>query len=294
MNASSNHRTQKQAVKRIALVFVLLMIALNTVIKLLRQPIQKEESIEHTISKERLDNLLYHFEDNRFDQTEINHNRCWKEFKSVKEHCIAYQIEHNDAKKSAYERTFELSFPDPNKVPYYKVWGNIYKQMVDHQPQKLLSISDSLKRIAVQQKMNHSEVADLVVSFVQDMPYWFVLDRGDCNDPSFNTHPCIDGVRFGLLSPLETAYTALGDCDTRTVLLFVLFKQLGFKPLILISRQYAHSMLALHMNSSGSFIRYKGERYYFWETTAVGWQSGMLPPENSNKDYWRIALAHDH
>ena len=36
---------------------------------------------------------------------------------------------------------------------------------------------------------------------------------------------------------------------------------------------------------------YNGKRYYTWETTAKGYDLGILPAECSNIKYWYVALT---
>ena len=50
-------------------------------------------------------------------------------------------------------------------------------------------------------------------------------------------------------------------------------------------------MIALNIPTQGDYIEHRGVRYYYWETTAVGWPAGMLPPSVSNSDYWEVALS---
>lgn len=90
---------------------------------------------------------------------------------------------------------------------------------------------------------------------------------------------------------MEFLHTLKGDCDTRTVLLYGLLKGLGYSPKIANSEFYLHSMLLLDIPSRGEYLVENGKRYYFWETTAAGWQSGQLPPRFSQKKHWEIVLA---
>ena len=72
---------------------------------------------------------------------------------------------------------------------------------------------------------------------------------------------------------------------------YVILEHMGYDPMIVVSDEYAHAMLALNLPAQGDYIRYAGKKYYFWETTATGWGIGMLPPESNNKEYWKKALV---
>ena len=60
---------------------------------------------------------------------------------------------------------------------------------------------------------------------------------------------------------------------------------------ILNSDLYAHSIIGLNIPSSGRYKYYNGKRYYTWETTAKGYDLGILPADFSNIKYWYVALT---
>jgi len=153
-------------------------------------------------------------------------------------------------------------------------------------------IVDSLSFIAGQKQLSRVELAQMVVTFVQDIPYSYILDK-DCATYQTNGKPCIGNIALGILSPYEFLHSLYGDCDTRAVLIYAILDELGFDPMIVVSNQYAHAMLALHLPSSGDHLRHRGKNYYFWETTAEGWLLGMLPPTTNNVNYWKIALVNE-
>ena len=130
----------------------------------------------------------------------------------------------------------------------------------------------------------------MIVAFVQDIPYQYVLSDGCQN----KVGECNPYVSWGIYSPVEFMHHLKGDCDTRTVLLYTLLKNFGFDPLIINSKEYRHSMLALDLPSAGDDFLYKGRRYAYWETTNIGWMPGMLPPEMNNEAYWAVALDYEY
>jgi hypothetical protein len=177
---------------------------------------------------------------------------------------------------------------------YELVWQKIYGELYRYQPEALTQIGDSLKNIMVAQSLNKLDYARLIVTLVQQMPYWYVVSEASCNHDPYYDFPCISQIPFGLLTPQETAALARGDCDSKALLLYNLFRYLGFKPLIMVSKQYAHAMLAIDVPATGEFVYYNGNKFYFWEVTAEGWDAGMLPPNVSNINYWQIALSYEY
>jgi hypothetical protein len=159
--------------------------------------------------------------------------------------------------------------------------------LYQHDADKLVVLQDSLQEIADTRNLNRSEFASFLVSFVQDIPYEFVLPEA-CNGSE--QKPCNGNIMYGLYSPAEFVYQLKGDCDTRTVLLYTLLENFGFDAVILISREYEHSMLGIDLPMAGDYITSNGRNYFFWETTNVGWMPGTIPPEMNNTDYWKVAL----
>jgi hypothetical protein len=153
----------------------------------------------------------------------------------------------------------------------------------------LKPLADSLLKIGTTRNLDRNEFADMVVTFVQDIPYSFVLSTEECltREPNIN---CVQNQRFGLLSPIEFLHTLTGDCDTRTLLLYSLFKHFNYNPIIVNSWKYLHSMLLLDVVASGDYLEHKGQHFYFWETTAKGWEAGDLPPDVTDLSSWQIIL----
>jgi hypothetical protein len=173
---------------------------------------------------------------------------------------------------------------------YENFWGSVYDQLV--RDSNVGFLVDSLKEISKKESLNRRELAELVVTFVQDIPYSYVRAEA-CSEAENKGKPCIGNIALGILSPYEFIHSLYGDCDTRAVLIFAMLDEMGFDPMIVVSNEYAHAMLALNLPASGDFIRHNGKKYYFWETTGKGWPLGMLPPNSNNINYWKIALVND-
>ena len=83
-----------------------------------------------------------------------------------------------------------------------------------------------------------------------------------------------------------------GDCDTRTVLLFILLNAYGYDTVILNSYVYKHSVIGINLPTSGYNYKYSnGKKYYTWETTNTGWELGDMPAEFNDLKYWYLALS---
>ncbi|MCB0481583.1 MAG: hypothetical protein KDC83_09130 [Flavobacteriales bacterium] len=224
----------------------------------------------------------------------VTHNRCWEKPDNSDEVCLEYSMNLLETTKESKYKTQNLNVQYDSKrdLDYWEeIYGNLYR----NNPEGIAHIVDSLSKIATKEFYSPEQLAKLVVSFIQDLPYWYILDeRRSCDEEKYAEKPCVSGIKYGLLSPLETAYTAFGDCDSKALLLYCILRQLNFEPIIVTSNQYHHAMIAINLISDGDFIMHRGKRFYFWETTMSGWQLGMLPPPYSNKNYWNVALSYEY
>ncbi|MDN5202879.1 hypothetical protein QQ008_15925 [Fulvivirgaceae bacterium BMA10] len=218
----------------------------------------------------------------------IQHRRAWLDY-SRTSYCTDYHVAEKSFNISARSRN---NISISNVEDYAKYWGNLYKKLYQLDAPSLKLLEDSLQTIRDKKQLNRTDFAHAIVTFVQDIPYSYIINA-PCSD-QHRSHPCVENIKYGILSPIEFLYTLNGDCDTRSVLLYALFRHFNYEPLVVISAQYQHAMLALNITATGEYLAHKGKKFYFWETTNVGWKPGMLPPDVNNKRYWKIALDYEY
>ena len=216
------------------------------------------------------------------------HERSWNFRSSKGPFCSSYETKEELSTKSGHYRQQLSSY----QQTYHEYWGDIYKKLVHESKNHLGFVIDSLETLGKEKNLSRQELANLVVSFVQDIPYSYILSKG-CNTIEHRKHPCVEYTYLGILSPYEFIHSLQGDCDTRSVLIYAILEEMEFDPMIVISREYAHAMLALHLPAVGDHLTFKGKNYYFWETTAENWPIGVLPPSSNNINYWKIALVNE-
>lgn len=150
------------------------------------------------------------------------------------------------------------------------------------------------------QNLNRIKFAEVIVSFVQDIPYSLVLP-GDCSPAHYSDdfirsyllqpNAVCDGYqKFGINTPLEFLAKLKGDCDTRTLLLYTVLSYYEYDVVLLSSEYYKHSIIGINLPYTGAQYYATGTRYVCWETTAPGSKPGVLPLEINNMNYWRISL----
>ena len=214
------------------------------------------------------------------------HQRQWEFNDFSRSFCSSYYSQEQVSQDCAGRRE-KL---DLDEQDYEEFWGEVYLQLARDSRGYIDFIVDSLGLIAEQEQLSRSEIAELVVTFVQDIPYSFIIGS-DCESFETDGKPCLGNVALGILSPYEFVHSLYGDCDTRSVFLYAVLKEMEFDPMIVISYEYAHAMLALNVPASGDYLIYNRNKYYFWETTGKGWPIGLLPPSTGNIGYWKIALV---
>lgn len=201
-----------------------------------------------------------------------------------------YAIRKTDLETS---RNFKNSM---QPTSYESMLYNLYS----HDSERINGIYKMFSSIRDSRKMNDKQFAEMVVSFIQYMPYYVVLDKS-CNPSDYNDHSistlikqnpgrCSPNNRFGITTPVEFLTTGQGDCDSRTLLAHTILKHFGFETAILSSDIYKHSILGINLPYSGMFYDSGYARYSLWETTNINFSPGNIPVEVSNTKYWSISL----
>ena len=178
---------------------------------------------------------------------------------------------------------------------------SLYRFVADYDQHRLASLYSMFDSIRDTNQLSRMDFASAIVSMVQSHKYVMITEE-DCNDPALLKQAGIRRMRrsgiqcqghapFGLRTPLQFLADLKGDCDTRTLLLYILLKHYGYDVAIINSDHYLHSMIGLAgEESTGIYKLHNGKRYYFWETTDNGFRLGVLPRKNGNTDYWNITL----
>jgi hypothetical protein len=211
----------------------------------------------------------------------------------------------NDSFKTNYSGNFRVKIRDYQSSKSYRdniyaeSWRDLYGKISKNDFYKLEMVYSTLNDINIDQTYYKYMLANLIVSFVQSIPYSLV-SQSTCSklylsDNSFremidNGTECDGDVFAGIYTPTEFIGKFKGDCDTRTLFLYTIFKKFGYDVIILNSDVYGHSILGLNILSTGRYKSYLGKRYYTWETTSEGWMLGDLPPDVSNMSNWYVAL----
>lgn len=201
---------------------------------------------------------------------------------SVVEHDEYYEVEHTWEynKKSCtislninkqlysyyrYERehlAYRYQFQDDELPPNY------YSFMLsEHDRPVMQALADEFSRNA------DSELKriDLALSFVQSLPYAHDADSKGTDEY----------VRF----PIETLVDGCGDCEDKVALMTALLYEMNVDFILLVLPE--HMAIGVHCDEveAKRYLLFQEKRYYYMETTMVGWQIGQIP-----EDYWEARM----
>lgn len=204
----------------------------------------------------------------------------WRDFDGDR-HRMNFKVDKDNIPKSKKNR---LSYRVTNNFK----WGEFYKHLANHDAALLDQLYASFSKIQKEKKMNRRKFAEFIITSIQSIEYNYIKTK-PCNGTE--DYPCVGNVRLGIFAPVEFSANLKGDCDSRTVLLFVLLSKFNYDVAILNSDKYLHSVLGISLPARGKYKTYNRKKYYFVETTAKGCPIGYLPKDMSSLRYWDFVLV---
>lgn len=231
------------------------------------------------------------------DDSLISHLIQWEDFGGAL-HRITLSVRKNDLDGSIG------SHHNMKSNIYGMGFSEIYSDILSYDNQRMDLVYSAFDSLRYQENLDDIGFARAVVSAVQSLPYYLVLNRG-CNDNYSDSYIrdymeactqdcCVGEETFGVRTPVEFTSDLKGDCDTRALFLYSVLNHFGYKVALVTSEYYKHAMIAVslqkHVSAEGGFISFKGNDYYLWETTGKGFDIGQIPPQMNNLQNWSIAL----
>lgn len=232
--------------------------------------------------------------------TLITHTIGWKDYDSVP-YEVSLPVRVSSIKESN-RRHQELQFTNLTSI------AGVYDEMENYDTDALDLVYKAFDSLRKQNDLDEYQFANALVSCVQSIPYYLIVDR-ECTPAlypdefirsylaSCNKSCCLGDVPFGVRSPVEFLSDLKGDCDTRALFLYSLFRKFNYDVVLITSEYYRHAAIAVHLpgeieNVKSVFNR-SGKNFYAWETTAFGYRAGILPPQVNNLNNWKITLINE-
>ncbi|MCY1508112.1 hypothetical protein D9M68_424120 [compost metagenome] len=227
------------------------------------------------------------------NDTLIKHFRVWKDYDGNQYEGIIWTKKSDFVSSKSFKNTLMLN---SNSIHAY---DQMIFRLKENDKNNLNGVYQLFDQIKKEKQLSPLQLAELLVSCVQDIPYTAIVPES-CNPDLYEDKfikdylmsknaRCAGFEKFGINSPVEFMSSLNGDCDTRTLLLYTMLAHYDYDVALLSSEYYAHSLIGINLPISGTAYLYQNQRYVLWETTAPI-RAGVLPKEISNLDYWRISL----
>ncbi len=186
-----------------------------------------------------------------------------------------------------------------------KYFTKYYAGLYSMDEGKINEIVKIFKDSAVKKKMNPNQTAEMVITFIQEIPYYLVHDESCAKSVATGNSfvkeyhaankPCLPNVKGGVQSPYEFLHNLKGDCDTRSLLGYAILKKLNIAASVWVSEAYGHSIMGVGVqNGHGIYKTVNGIKHYGVELTAKGYRLGMVAPENNNPYNWDITVYNNY
>lgn len=181
-------------------------------------------------------------------------------------------------------RLFSIDRSDRNFLLSY--WKCIYNCMYRLNRPVVSRLADVFKRIKQEQNLNDLQLAYVIARFVQSMQYYIPPGIG-IYSPARMLLEHGKG-KEGQPPPERTiGWHGAGDCDTKSLLMVLLFIECGYDAVVLDSYRYHHAMAAISIPGvEGVSIDYRGKNYFVIESTYPNWTIGQMPPQYTDLSFF--------
>ena len=179
-------------------------------------------------------------------------------------------------------------------------WGEIYDDMSNSDSPKLDSLVRYFQNERQAKGLNELEAAEMVVAFIQEIPYVLVHDEscekaiaegGFMAEYHSEGRPCLPEIIAGVQSPYEFIHNMQGDCDTRSLLGYTILSKMKIPCSIWVSQAYGHSIMGVALPAqSKNYKTVNGMRHFGVELTARGFRVGMMASDQTDMDNWTVVL----
>lgn len=227
---------------------------------------------------------------------EQSHDWVIQSMELLDENDIPYRLTYSSSARDAcLTHNYRESLAIWDAEDERKFYKDMYATLIAQDSMHIGGLLNAYELVKKDRNLDYRELCDFIVKSIQYIPYSLIInsscttcdEHGDfhCGDN------CVPGTHYGIFAPSEFITAKRGDCDTRTVLLLTILDYFGYDAVILNCD--THSMLGVNIPElTGEYHSYMGKDYYFWETTATGWEAGMMAPSNQYKS-WYVALSTD-
>ena len=211
---------------------------------------------------------------------------------------LYYSIEVTDTAEYGVQKTFEWIYDgktythsmqlDPETYYYFKSldhditdeenWPDMYTRFVTSTEDYVVELANDLDSMSNNEGFNDIQTINFILSFVQTIDY--KLDN-------FTTY---SGIQEYPKYPVEMLWDGQGDCEDASALFASLMEAMGFDAVLIIlhsdENNGGHAAVGVsHNDAVGTYYELNDKKYFFTETTSVGWMLGDYPFEELRTAY---------
>jgi len=211
-----------------------------------------------------------------------------------------YKTSENDYSSSVeQQKKFKESMNNYSSSTEF--FTRFYNSLYRMDDEKINQVAKIFSDSAIKKNMNPLQTAEMVVTFIQEIPYYLVHEEScekaisSGNDFLVTYHregkPCLPNISGGVQSPYEFLHNLKGDCDTRSLLGYSILSKLNISSSVWVSDLYGHSIMGIAVPTGhGLYKEINGVKHYGVELTAKGYRIGMVSPEQARPNNWDITL----
>lgn len=174
---------------------------------------------------------------------------------------------------------FDLKYIQSDE-DYNRFWTLLYRELFYRNFNRIDPLIEFFTQYGNKRGWSRERMLSEVVSFVQKIEYirpeHFDIDN---RSPINN---------IGLFTPNQVLFYEKGDCDSKSLLLIMLLKRLGYDAVLLLSKEYQHAIVAINYPGIRGYYKVSNnKRYYTIEATAE-WRIGDISKDWSDMSKWTV------
>lgn len=171
-----------------------------------------------------------------------------------KEYQVIFDSSDEEASEYLVEREYSILELYADTDLWLQAWQRYYQLIFRDSYSRMKRACFSFTSLLAENMSNGNpsdlEIAEKLLAFTQNMPYGTISERTNF------TNIC------------STFLGKSSDCDSRSILLAILFKQLNIKSTLFVSTEYKHAIVGAVIDKAGAKIQINETEYLLGETTA--------------------------
>ena len=187
---------------------------------------------------------------------------------------IKTAMDKDDAEANQFvvDREFAVFSIFASEKSWKEAWQRFYRMIAKDSMGRTKRIAFDISSALYAKAMDDAQVSQALLTWTQNFNYERKSASADKAD--FTNIPA---VILGSGS----------DCDSRSMLLMVLFKNMNLDSCMFISVEYSHAMAGIVLDKKqGQYFELDGKHYLTGETTAKNLTWGLMPADMQDRSKW--------